>query len=516
MVKSKLMQLRIRSISLLLGVSFGRAIATDAPQGDADTLRLEARQVVEALKRLQDTSGAVSEEERQLDKDFLHKKDIFPEALYKPEDVARIWTGDLAQFSKNVVQIEKVRCAYNASSRIWLADVFSGTGTLFDVGIPELEGRVVVTCAHVALPEFNQGHNIAQLLIGGEVIPFGQQSIVHFFRHSEACPKSFLLLEENGNAWYDELSVRAECKPGEVSSNIPVTDIYVFAGNEEGTVCYDIAVLILEKPVKYEGEIIPGVELDQLSLVDMTGRIGEEAPRHICLEESPGEALPEDKRPVVIGYGVSGGLSDSMLQFFPEEKARSLLGNGVKKAITLNGLDAVGKDELQNVKGCGCASLYGYRKQELLFKRIELEKKIYEDWMKCANDSYKEIQAALAEGWENIAKIRREIAKGRLGEAKRAKEKIEELVAEYKKGMNEFKEKKSYYSFPRCGEGNSGSFIFRKNDDGYYDALGILSGPLFTSDIVDFIKNAVQYQCENCERGIWGRLKRWFGSFFRR
>jgi hypothetical protein len=313
--------------------------------------------------------------------------------------------------------------------------------------------------------------------------------------------------------------------------DIPITDIYVLTNNEEGTNCYDMAICILKEPVKYEREIVPGVGLDELNAIREVETMDQDNFFHICLEGLSAEALPVDKRPVVIGYGLTGLkplIPDDLLLCFSEKQKRSFWGSGIKKVITLNGLDLNGQGVLQNIKGCNCVKNWHERvKLSLsLFKwgeRDRLYIQICEKSMGMVTDYLQKMDAALREGNRSLAMLYCEFAKQCLETAKGKKDewklKRMEEINESSRHLEQFRAMKPSYAAPLACGGFSGSLVVRKSDDGHYDAIGIYSGPLFTDEIKDFIGNAAQYHdenypCGNDEQGIWSNFRKWISSFF--
>ncbi|MDR2372393.1 MAG: hypothetical protein LBD60_04575 [Puniceicoccales bacterium] len=214
-----------------------------------------------------------------------------------------------------------------------------------------------------------------------------------------------------------------------------------------------------------------------------------------------------DKCPVVIGYGLTGlkGLVfDPLVLGFSAEQERSLLGFGIKKAMILNGLDLNGQGVFQNMHGCNCAEC-SRRKMELSLSLVKVKCRphiqLHKEYIDQATDYFQKAKAsALAEKSGGIKFFSKE-ARRFLEMAKNEKNEIENkiigIIAENKECLEQFRATKPSYALPLAREGFSGSLIVNKRDDENYDAIGIYSGPLFTGEIKNFIKNATQYH-HNC------------------
>jgi hypothetical protein len=332
MLRNRLTKMRI--LGLLLAMGYNAAMATDTTDAlDEEALQLAVERVANAFEVLKNGP----EEQRAEAKELLHSEGIIPEAFYAQEDIERAWNDEWVSFAQNVVIVNQtVHDAVSGLSR-----QPAGTGTLIDVGIPGLEGRVVVTCSHVVLPKFRNLHiennSIAPLCSdengSNQILSIGSQKLRHFRQSNDES------LHKAGWFGFGEncvgLSITAECQRGEFSGENPITDLYVLMSKYTTTNCYDMAVCILKEPVKYKGEIIPGVSLDKLNAFTETERINEGFPCHICLEDPLGAVLPMDKCPVVIGYGLTG-LRDVYIPHhlslgFSKEQKQSFFGSGIKK-----------------------------------------------------------------------------------------------------------------------------------------------------------------------------------------
>ncbi|MDR2372394.1 MAG: hypothetical protein LBD60_04580 [Puniceicoccales bacterium] len=436
-------------------------------------------------------------------KESLHPEGIIPGALYTPKNVEHAWGSRWASFTQNVVCVNQL---YDYD------DQFPGsgtdTGTLISVGKPELEGRVVLTCAHVVLRDFGRFHdknnNIEELFSpeneSDQVISIHSQKLRHFkWINAKYCSREGWFKIGKDNLI---LSVKAECRRGEFGDDIPITNIYLLTGNDEGTNCYDVAICILKEPVKFEGKIVPGIELDKLNAFTEMERVSAVSPyHHIHLEGPLGEAFPVDQRPVVIGYGLTGlrdwHITRRLSSVFSAEQERSLLGFGIKKAMILNGLDLSDQGVLQNMKGCSCT---GFPCEMAEFSLLQIEEKLRtqscEAYINQAADYLLKAKGSVLNANGRItraAKILSEKAGQFLEMAKAEKNEIECIIARGEEYFEQFSVTKSFYSKPLAGGGFSGSLMVSKRDDGNYDAIGICSGPLFTSEIKSFIKNVAQY-----------------------
>jgi hypothetical protein len=525
MSQNKLTKIRILSMGLLLSIGYNGVMATDS--SDRDALQLARGQVVNAFEALK--SGI--EEQINTAKELLHSKDIIPEACYTQKNVECAWNGKWAPFAQNVVCVNARK--YNEANR--QPQFSSGTGTLIDLSIPELQGRVVLTCAHVVLPNPKSNENIEELFSaingGNEVISIGLQKLRHF--------KQLIFSSGGGpvEGWFSfntdsvSLSVEAECQRDEVLPSIPVTDIYLLTGNDRGTNCYDVAICILKESVKYkikkslqvkkkfkgktylttnveyERKIVPGVSLDKLNPFTETERIDATPFFHIHLEGPSGEILPVDKRPVIIGYGLTGlgeSVPDCLVSGFSGEQERSFLGLGIKKVMTLNGLDLNGQGVLQNMKGCDCAE-HLRRMVGLSLSSLEGGFRFYEECVNNAELCFQTAGNILRKGCKQKAgkgyKLVMEYygrAKSFLGMARSEENALVRLISKCRGYLEQFRAIKASDAAPLAGSGFSGSLVVGEGDDGRYDAIGVYSGPLFTNGIKDFIEHAVRYH-QNCQ-----------------
>ncbi|MDR0740108.1 MAG: hypothetical protein LBF34_00125 [Puniceicoccales bacterium] len=532
-------------MGLLLGIGCNGTMVTAS--SDRDDLRAEVERVANAFGVLRSESS--TEEQKKQAKTLLNSKDIIPEACYTQEDIDRAWNGEWAPFAQNVVCVSK-RMYKKTDERGRQPKISTGTGTLIDVGIPGLKGRVVVTCAHVVLPNSKDWHkknnSIKELCLnengGDQIISIGSQKLRHFQQFVDGSVPGVGRFMFNENTI--DLGIKAECQQREILDRIQVTDIYVLNGNDEETSCYDIAICILAEPVQYKGVIVPGVELSKLNIFTETGRIDAMFPRHhICLERSPGEVLPMDKRPVVIGYGQTGLgwlVPDDLRSGFSLMQNQSFFGFWIKKAMILNGLDLYGQGgALQSVLGCNCVEHSRYEIEGILLSMSE-NIQLYEEYIshaarcvqlakisrECRHRPLGEEDRRLIQEWgnrpleeetlevfgegvnmplkeEDLRRLEervnrtfehfRERAKEYLEEAESEKNLLMEMIDEGRGHLERFRATKSLYADPLAGKGFSGSLVVRKSDDGNYDAIGIYGGPLFTVEIKNFIENAIQY-----------------------
>ncbi|MDR0741099.1 MAG: hypothetical protein LBF34_05315 [Puniceicoccales bacterium] len=401
---------------------------------------------------------------------------------------------------KNVVCVDQKTCDKDSGQFQVISG--TGTGTLIDVGIPELDGRVVITCAHVVLPNegFRMGsNNIKESLLStngwNEIISIDSQKLSHF-KWIDAG-----YLSSNGRFGFGKYdttcSVKAECQRGNFLDNIPITDIYLLTGDDEGTICYDIAICILKEPVKYKEAIVPGVELNKLNVFTESDKISTIYPYHFSTN-----VLSK-----VIGYGLTGlkgVVFDHLVLGFSDEQNQSFWGLNIKKVITLNGLDLNGQGVFQNMHGCNCAECLR-RKMELSLSLVKVKCRphiqLHKEYIDQATDYFQKAKAsALAEKSGAVKFFSKEVRRF-LEMAKNEKNEIESkiigIIAENRECLEQFRATKPSYALPLARSGFSGSLVVRKRDDENYDAIGIYSGPLFTGEIKSFIKNATRYH-HNC------------------
>ncbi|MDR1434848.1 MAG: hypothetical protein LBI77_00375 [Puniceicoccales bacterium] len=497
-------------LGLIFLGSYGAAKASEFSNGE--TLQ-KGGHIIQALEKLRED---ISKEEKEEAKKFLHSKGIIPEALYTKKDIDRAWSEDWLRVTQSVVPLHAM-----GMNRIEMDGtkvcLWGTTGTLVDVGIPGLEGRVVLCCAHAALPDFFDFRYKHYLRVFQ-----GEESITEeLFRDRYRCAIVSVNSQDFGHfqrldlGWFDlgysipnfELVIEAECEPGRPMDFIPVSDIYVLTV-DGGADCYDVALAILERPVEFEGEIVPGIDLNQLNVITDAIEIGDDMPFHMHLNEFwPDNGLSKNRCPVVIGYGRTGIPVEAAISLegvnLSEEQERIFFGSGIKKAIVLEGLDLNGQGVCQNMKGCRCAGrLHGEMKMNLNLLERDLHRNAGNEYCNFAAKCFEKMKKAQS---AESKKIYCDRAKRWLEFANESKESMKKDRNQSLQEVNEIKEHlklmKPFYAEPRCGNGFSGSLILRKSANGgeNYDVFGILSGPLFTDEIKDFIGNAAQYHLNNRE-----------------
>jgi hypothetical protein len=123
---------------------------------------------------------------------------------------------------------------------------------------------------------------------------------------------------------------------------IAITNVYAPDGE-------DFCVAILERPVMFGSEIVPGIPLNKLNVIDT--QLNE---MHIetALNETPiviGYGLTGV--PEVLGINIIGSLEDTVGNGKLQERQNLLmsLGWNIKKAIRLRGIDLAG-----TLRGCRC------------------------------------------------------------------------------------------------------------------------------------------------------------------
>jgi hypothetical protein len=330
MLKNKLHKLRILGISLLLSMGYNTVRATAS--SDEAALKAEAVEIDDNLRKWQ--AAGTSSEEKAVARKFLGKKGIFVEDLYRQEDIDRAWEDDLKEVTQSVVRVNQ-ECFENYSTM----DIGTGTGTLIDVGLPELQGRVVLTCAHVAVPNRTLEYrylSISEILkICNTIVPMGttlqlihlQASVENVITHKKEC------FEFNDNKFV-RLTITPECQRGIAMNEVLISDIYLLTTNDAEMNSYDICVAILEEPVRFNGEIIPGVPLARLNVMyDI--RVADESPYHLSWQGSSRNGSINDVSPIVIGYGNTGYDNNPKLSIYlASDTVKSIIGSGSKKSIS--------------------------------------------------------------------------------------------------------------------------------------------------------------------------------------
>jgi hypothetical protein len=264
--------------------------------------------------------------------------------IFTEEDVDLAWNELYAPLTKNVVRINMLDIENGLSLP------YIGTGTLVDVGIPELIGKVIITCQHCS-SIFNDP-NVENIKITGTVTAkhskhSGDENPGKFIDASKiillsVTPECERLPNSSVNPVINTIDVLASALIK--GKAIAVTDVY--AHDSE-----DFCVMILEKPVIFNGEIVPGISLEKLNFMNLTidGN-------GMHIQTAP------DETPIVIGYGYTGikgtldpskiGTLEDAVKSGKLQERQNLsisLGWNIKKAIRLRGIDLAG-----NLQGCVC------------------------------------------------------------------------------------------------------------------------------------------------------------------
>jgi hypothetical protein len=266
--------------------------------------------------------------------------------------------------------------------------------------------------------------------------------------------------------------------------------------DDEETVCYDMAVLVLKNPVRF-----PVLSLDQLNPIpDIT--VEDEFPFHMDFGGSPQGELRPEERPVAIGYGTSGFMEERQsFKYLPVEEMRISFGLDVKRAVIFPALDRNREGVFENMKPCQCTGP----------KSLELELKCLSSKASFCRSTYK-----LVKFYHNLIRIapRREYylkAKEYIEQFRRHQEDLSKMKEDYSR----HKDRRVLYGGPLSGPGFSGSLVLRKGEEGRYDVFGMYSGPLFTNEIKIFIGNAAQHYSTHyapLERGFLRQMERGAGD----
>ncbi|MDR2812320.1 MAG: hypothetical protein LBB05_00800 [Puniceicoccales bacterium] len=467
------------------------AMAAEAAKTERErALKVDAAAIVDNFEKLKTGSA----EEKIAAREFLISKSIMPGNLFRQSHVDFVWSDGLRSLTKYVVRVRSDNC--------------TGTGTLVDMGIPRLKGRVIVTCAHVVFPiswDLRRCRSLTQMFDGNRFFEFTDlQTFGHLgmYRDENFSEKGFFIFEEDTIA---RLSVVAEPRQGQTIDRIYVSDIYIFTDNSEERNYYDICLLILDKPVVFDEEIVSGIPLDQLKPMGGSLVIGNTHPYHICLPEERPEGELGDWLLIVAGYGLAGIREMPMAYpYLPPDIKRDVFGDGIKKAISLRGVDLNGVGFKQNILGCRCVdSMHDKLKLDEMEAEFALHELDY--FLNAAKNDFKGAENAFSrcsdsmlgdqgqQEWAKFAKEQLVSAKERLTFAR---ERAVSIVAELSEKRSSVKAMIPFYGRSQVGSGFSGSLIVLKGQNESYDVLGILSGPLFTSDIKDFMWNAAQRQLQ--------------------
>ncbi|MDR3317263.1 MAG: hypothetical protein LBS71_00450 [Puniceicoccales bacterium] len=298
-------KLKIISLSLLCGIT-----------SNAFLFGAAADDHIEKLREISEALVAIADIPQCDDSDcgaWLQAREIFVEDIFKPEDVTRAWSSSFQDFTKNVVRINMIK------KQDELCFPYIGTGTLIDVGISDLKGRVVLTCQHCS------GIEHANRTYGDSSANTVTQNDQLIAMHSKSSEGSYL--EETVH-----LSITPQCEQSEdeialintledhqetISSReaIAVTDVYnlveVVDGKENRR---DFCIMILATSVTFGGEVVSGIPLSQPQVMDSdldTNLIEEDLIHHTELFS---------KQPfIVIGYGMTGVCQPDYIHFPPLE-----------------------------------------------------------------------------------------------------------------------------------------------------------------------------------------------------
>ncbi|MDR2806766.1 MAG: hypothetical protein LBB11_01245, partial [Puniceicoccales bacterium] len=454
-------------------------------------------------------------EEKEKAKLFLRSKGIIVEDLYGQNNIDLAWNDPLIAVTQNVVRINEVKFKFSddAEATLYPYSTGTGTGTLIDVGIPKLRGRVVATCAHCVLSDFSKGDEASSTAVatmGDKILSANSQNsqnLVHFskvYSQDLARKKANFFDFAQGN--WSSLSITTEYKKGQIT-DIPITDIYFLTKDQDGKKCYDVCITILERPVKYNDEIVPGINLKQLNVITDTDfiNVSQEDPFHIYLDNS------NNFPPIVIGYGNTGIYEErKSFSYLDQETKDFITGFGIKKAIVLRGLDLNFTDYRQNMKACRCArGLMAKTEVQIKFGNINAADRcstIVESCYKLAKECYEKMKDTSD---EEMKKIHYDQAKKYLRGARQVVEKSRKMADQSIKRVKDLlkgtKKMIPFFAGSQASNGFSGSLVFRvkkdvedneDNENKNYDVVGIFSGPLFTEEIKSFIKNAADDYCE--------------------
>jgi hypothetical protein len=150
MLNNKFTKLKIFTVSLLLNTNFYGAVSEEGvPDSTGDLIDETKYRDAISIWRSPESSKA----EKECAMNLLNEIGIFPNDMYDKSAVDRTESEELKDFARSAV---KVRTNFGF-----------GTGTVVSLGIPEFEGRVVLTCAHCASTEGRNGlDNLPELDFG--------------------------------------------------------------------------------------------------------------------------------------------------------------------------------------------------------------------------------------------------------------------------------------------------------------------------------------------------------------
>jgi hypothetical protein len=296
-------------------------------------------------------SSAVAEVARDLTDalNLLKSREITVGDIYTEADIDLAWHGEFKPITQNVVRVNAV----DIENGLKLPSI--GTGTLIDIGIPDLAGKVVITCAHCASIDPWASQTIFNNDTNGTFR--GKFNINGKITYLSVTPECVCTQNPKGSALINTIeNYRADLITGKA---IAITDVYVFPGK-------DFCVMILEKPVTFNQQIVPGIPLSNLNVIN-----------DILVNEAVHVKTTFDETPIVIGYGYTGvqGLLDGNIFGSLEDCVRNnklrerqdfliALGWNIKKAIRLRGIDAAWGT---NFSGCNCKTMQAGNEEQYAY-----------------------------------------------------------------------------------------------------------------------------------------------------
>ncbi|MDR0418183.1 MAG: hypothetical protein LBH08_01985 [Puniceicoccales bacterium] len=465
------MKREILKLSFLLNMTLNMAIVSVEGALDfAPTLETELRNKISIYHDPTATREQREEAVRRCIEEGIH-----PGATFMGNESAVDFTDPMCNdIAKNVVKV------YTGNGDDM--DVYMGTGTLIDGGLPEKAGKVVVTGYPGKKGDLA---NLSQCECGIRSIV--DEQIILIFPCICLENSSYGRFQVNKNSPYIYVSVDLEGK------KVPVKYVCLL---EEDNRSQDFCILILENPmVDNDGEVVPGFPLEQLHVMDF--ETDSHFPRDFCGTEH----IKTPQSLSIIGYGSCGIVDEEKFDELRKKVSldfiEEITGMGKKKVVHPRGVDltTLGDGWRKSVLKCNCAHNYlDYIKTWVTLMEDDLKSrgKLFDcgaGWLK------------IAQGWFDMAKEGSspdrvtefiESAKNCLEEAKKERQKVEDRLQRMREAIENYKISRYSYTYPQASGGFNGSLVWLM-DDNTLKVLGLYGCGLFREEEIKFMGNVILY-----------------------